>query len=94
LATSFPAKAQEATPTSCVAAGRGYRVGETACIPACHGQQRLARCEQTSNGGATWTSIADTCPNAMGPIAPPNFTLARFGLPASAFVQAARIAFQ
>jgi hypothetical protein len=59
------ANGQEAAPITCIAQGRDYRIGDIACIPACHGQQRLAKCEQTNNGGVTWTSISDTCPQAM-----------------------------
>jgi hypothetical protein len=56
--------AQEQTLLTCVAAGRDYSIGEIACIPACHGQQRLAKCERTDRG-VDWTSISDNCPAAM-----------------------------
>jgi len=55
------ASAQESG--SCTNSGNIYRVGDVACIPACHGQQRLARCDLAS-GQATWTTIADACPSA------------------------------
>ena len=33
------------TAAVCQNSGRDYKVGEYACIPACHGQRRLARCD-------------------------------------------------
>lgn len=57
------AQAQDATPMTCVAAGKSYRIGDVACIPACHGSQRLARCE-LSTTGVSWTPISDSCPSA------------------------------
>ena len=59
--------AQDITPTNCAADGRLYDPGDVACIPACHGQQRLAKCERTDSG-VGWTPISESCPNAM------NFT--------------------
>lgn len=60
------AQETEATPATCVADGRSYAPGEIACIPACYGQQRLAKCEQTETG-AGWTNISARCPIAMSP---------------------------
>lgn len=56
----------QGTTATCVADGRSYIPGEIACIPACYGQQRLAKCEQTDTG-AGWTNISDRCPTAMSP---------------------------
>jgi hypothetical protein len=76
LALSAPALAQDATappggstpaPTVaqvCKTSGTSYKVGEYACIPACHGQRRLARCDASSNT-ASWTYVSDACPSAM-----------------------------
>ena len=53
----------------CTSGGVNYQVGDIACIPACYGQERLARCV-ASNGVATWSTISDSCPSAMTPILP------------------------
>ena len=53
----------------CTSGGVNYQVGEIACIPACYGKERLARCV-ASNGVATWSTISDSCPSAMTPILP------------------------
>ena len=60
-----PALSAEATP-ACQNSGRDYRVGEYACIPACHGQRRLARCDAAAqSASAAWTYVSDVCPSAM-----------------------------
>jgi hypothetical protein len=66
LAQSAPA--QQNASLVCSSGGLTYRVGEYACIPACHGARRLARCDV--EGGAsfqqvTWIYISDMCPSAM-----------------------------
>jgi hypothetical protein len=61
----------------CQTSGRDYKVGEYACIPACHGQRRLARCDavtQSQSATATWTYVSDVCPSAMLPPAPSDAT--------------------
>src|SRR5258708_23022184 len=74
-----PALSAEATPV-CQNSGRDYKVGEYACIPACHGQRRLARCDaaaQTQSAqtqSASWTYVSDVCPSAMLPPAPSDAT--------------------
>ena len=65
-AGSLEAAAQDSTQIACSAAGRNYQPGEVACIPACHGAQQLAKCEQTGSG-VKWTNIANSCPNASLP---------------------------
>ncbi|MGI9401496.1 MAG: hypothetical protein ACR2O0_09595 [Rhizobiaceae bacterium] len=87
LGWQFGAEAQEATPLTCAAEGRSYEIGETACIPACHGQQQLARCEQ-SDSGVTWTSISTSCPNALNFSPRLNFSLAKFAPDADQFSEA------
>jgi len=72
-----PAFAADTSPV-CMNSGREYKIGEYACIPACHGQRRLARCDAL--GGATpaatqaptanWTFVSDVCPSAMLPPSP------------------------
>lgn len=71
------AAAQDVTPATCAADGRNYQPGEIACIPACHGQQRLAKCERT-DGGVSWTNISESCPNANLHLTPRPFALANF----------------
>jgi hypothetical protein len=71
LASAFagpPAIAQDGTPPAasaalCSYAGRDYKVGEFACIAACHGNRRLARCDAILDS-ASWTYVSDTCPSA------------------------------
>jgi len=69
-----PALSAEAAPV-CQNSGRDYKVGEYACIPACHGQRRLARCDAvTQTQSTTWTYVSDVCPSAMLPPAPSDAT--------------------
>jgi hypothetical protein len=58
------AQAQDMTTGTCTAGDRVYESGQVACIPACHGQQRLAKCDQTTTGFG-WTTISNSCPSAM-----------------------------
>ena len=57
-----PAIAQDATPI-CRNAGNVYQIGDFACIAACHGARRLARCDQIAES-ATWTYVSEVCPSA------------------------------
>jgi 2-methylcitrate dehydratase PrpD len=73
---AVPALSAEAAAV-CQNSGRDYKVGEYACIPACHGQRRLARCDsvtQSQSATATWTYVSDVCPSAMLPPAPSDAT--------------------
>lgn len=63
------ARAQEATLV-CTNAGNSYKVGEFACIAACRGARRLARCDIVVET-ATWTYVSDVCPSAMFVPGPP-----------------------
>lgn len=63
-AACFAAQGQEMSRITCAAGGQIYDVGDVACIPACHGQQQLAKCEQ-AGAGASWTSISNSCPSAL-----------------------------
>jgi hypothetical protein len=58
----------------CTNAGTQYKVGEYACIAACHGQRRLARCDAVAQS-ASWTYVSDACPSAMiNPAWPSDWT--------------------
>jgi hypothetical protein len=67
---SLPAFAEVATPPAssttlaCTNAGLRYSVGDFACIAACHGQRRLARCDDVAEK-ATWTYVQENCPTSM-----------------------------
>jgi hypothetical protein len=63
VAASVPAAAADASLV-CVNAGRHYKVGDYACLPACHGRQRYARCDAVAEH-ASWTYISDVCPIAL-----------------------------
>jgi hypothetical protein len=70
-----PAASEEAT-LICLSAGHSYNVGDFACIPACHGKQRYARCEVVAQK-ASWTFISDVCPTAnLTPPDPSDVTIA------------------
>ena len=74
-ATPIPRDApDQSTPQSmsCIANGQAYSPGEIACVPACHGRQRLARCDAIAQS-ADWTTISDACPSArLTPLPPGN----------------------
>jgi hypothetical protein len=64
-----PAFAEDVAPPAsttlaCTNAGLRYSVGEFACIAACHGQRRLARCDAVAEKAA-WTYVQESCPTAM-----------------------------
>jgi hypothetical protein len=61
--------AQEAS-LSCTNAGNTYKVGEFACVAACHGARRLARCDMVLKS-ATWTYVSEVCPSARFVPGPP-----------------------
>ena len=63
VAAGVPAAAADASLV-CVNAGRQYKVGDYACLPACHGRQRYARCDAVAEH-ASWTYISDVCPIAL-----------------------------
>ena len=63
-ALALPASAAETASLVCVNAGVSYKVGDMACIAACHGRRRLARCDVVAEK-ASWTYISDACPSAM-----------------------------
>ena len=79
---AVPALAQDAPQqtAACISGGVTYGTGEYACISACHGQRRLARCDVStasadqimqgahdarSTAGAAWTFLSDACPSVM-----------------------------
>lgn len=66
-----PSLAEDALPAgppaqtaSCTNAGQNYSVGQFACIAACHGQRRMARCDAVE-AVAKWTYVSESCPSAM-----------------------------
>jgi hypothetical protein len=71
---AVPAFAEDAAPpaastpapaaSACTNAGLHYNVGEFACIAACHGERRLARCDMIATN-ASWTYVMESCPSAM-----------------------------
>jgi hypothetical protein len=72
---SSPSWAAEAS-LICVNAGHDYRVGDYACIAACHGKRRYARCDVIAEK-TSWTFISDACPSAnLTPPDPKDTTLA------------------
>ena len=48
----------------CLYGGQSYKVGDFACIAACHGERRLARCDAVAEK-ASWTVVSDACPSAL-----------------------------
>ena len=64
LAALGASGAASATDLACLSDGHSYRVGEYACLPACHGKFRYARCDAVATA-ASWTFISDTCPSAL-----------------------------
>lgn len=73
--TAAAAPAAEATQI-CLNAGHEYKVGDYACIAACHGKRRYARCDLIAEK-TSWTFISDACPSAnLTPPDPTEVTLA------------------
>ncbi len=65
-APSQPQQAPANAPQTCSSGGVQYAVGEYACLPACHGQRRLAQCEiNVTTEQPLWTYVSDACPSAM-----------------------------
>jgi hypothetical protein len=66
--SAVSAAAQDVKPSTalCMNSGNEYKVGEYACISACHGARRLARCDAVAQT-ASWTYVSDACPSAMAP---------------------------
>ena len=60
----------------CLNAGHEYKIGDYACIAACHGKRRYARCDVIAEK-TSWTFISDVCPTAnLTPPDPTEVTLA------------------
>jgi len=67
--------AASAADLACLSEGHSYRIGEYACLPACHGKFRYARCDAVASA-ASWTFISDTCPSALlTPVLPARASL-------------------
>jgi hypothetical protein len=58
------AQDQETTTLACTNAGIQYKVGEFACVAACHERRRLARCDAVAEK-PSWTYVEESCPTAM-----------------------------
>jgi hypothetical protein len=63
------AAAADTASLFCFNSGNKYKVGAYACIAACHGQRRLARCDVIAEI-ASWTYVSNTCPSALLPPSP------------------------
>ena len=63
-ASTTPTLPAPASSVVCTSAGNTYSAGDYACIPACHGQRRLARCDVVGQS-ASWTYVSNACPSAM-----------------------------
>jgi hypothetical protein len=59
-----PAPPAPKSPVTCTSAGNTYQLGDYACLPACHGRRRLARCDAVGQAGS-WTYVSNACPSAM-----------------------------
>ena len=57
LAAGSALAADNATPV-CLNSGNQYKVGEYACIAACHGERRLARCDAVAAEGYRELALA------------------------------------
>jgi hypothetical protein len=73
------------TPQSlaCVNSGQVYMPGQIACIPGCHGAERLARCDIVQST-TIWTTVSNDCPIAnMTPLAETVLAMMNQSRPAS-----------
>ena len=64
VAEDAPSSGGAPVTLACTNAGLHYQPGEFACIAACHGQRRLARCDAVTDK-ATWTYVQESCPTSM-----------------------------
>ncbi|CDX12322.1 conserved exported hypothetical protein [Mesorhizobium sp. ORS 3324] len=60
LALAFAAPAPALAAQACLANGKSFKVGETACLTVA-GESHLARCDMVLNN-TSWTKVNDTCP--------------------------------
>ncbi|TIQ32234.1 MAG: hypothetical protein E5X48_25995 [Mesorhizobium sp.] len=60
LALAFAAPASVAAAQACLANGKSFKVGETACLTVA-GESHLARCDMVLNN-TSWTKVKDECP--------------------------------
>ncbi|TIO72463.1 MAG: hypothetical protein E5X74_19765 [Mesorhizobium sp.] len=60
LALAFAAPAPVLAAQSCLANGKSFNVGETACLTVA-GESHLARCDMVLNN-TSWTKVKDECP--------------------------------
>jgi len=60
LALAFAAPEPTLAAQACLANGKSFKVGETACL-AIAGERYLARCDIVLNN-TSWTKVKDDCP--------------------------------
>lgn len=60
LALAFAVPAPALAAPECLANGKSFKVGETACLTVA-GESHLARCDMVLNN-TSWTKIKDECP--------------------------------
>ncbi|TPM31576.1 hypothetical protein FJ967_25150 [Mesorhizobium sp. B2-3-4] len=66
LALAMAAPASAFAAQECLANGKSYQVGQTACLNVAD-QSHLARCDMVLNN-TSWTKVGDSCPaNTMAP---------------------------
>ncbi|RWX62438.1 hypothetical protein EN780_26615, partial [Mesorhizobium sp. M4B.F.Ca.ET.089.01.1.1] len=51
---------------ACLANGKSFKIGETACLTIA-GESHLARCDMVLNN-TSWTKIHDDCPGTTPPV--------------------------
>ena len=60
FALAFAAPAPVLAAPACLANGKSFNVGETACLTVA-GESHLARCDMVLNN-TSWTKVKDECP--------------------------------
>ena len=60
VALAFAVPAPVLADQACLANGKSFKVGETACLTVA-GESHLARCDMVLNNTA-WTKVKDECP--------------------------------
>lgn len=65
LALAFATPAPALAAQACLANGKSFEVGETACLTVA-GESHLARCDMVLNN-TSWTKIKDQCPGENQP---------------------------
>lgn len=66
LVLAFIAPAPVLAAQACLANGKSFKIGETACLTIA-GESHLARCDMVLNN-TSWTKINDDCPGTTPPV--------------------------